>query len=89
MANDKLGYFSVFGFLGRYLYFGRCGVLPVSFLYCLYRVSKNRKNFGGVSKSMMKNNKSCEKLVLFYVSIYSYSPLSQQYMLFLLDDYPL
>ena len=100
MANDKLGYFSVFGFLGRYLYFGRYCVLPVSFLYrscivpisflyCLYRVSKNRKNFGGVSKSMMKNNKSCEKLVLFYVSIYSYSPLSQQYMLFLLDDYPL
>jgi len=29
---SKLGYFSVFGFLGRYLYFGRCGVLPVSFL---------------------------------------------------------
>ena len=37
---SKLGYFSVFGFLGRYLYFGRCGVLPVSFLYRFYREGK-------------------------------------------------
>ena len=42
MANDKLGYFSVFGFLGRYLYFGRCGVLPVSFLYRFYREGKGK-----------------------------------------------
>ena len=37
---NKLGYFSIFGFLGRYLYFGRCGVLPVSFLYRFYREGK-------------------------------------------------
>jgi len=40
MANDKLGYFSVFGFFGRYLYFGQCCVLPVSFLYRFYREGK-------------------------------------------------
>ncbi len=56
MANDKLGYFSVFGFLGRYLYFGRCCVIPISFLYRFYREGKGKvrgekfsKNIGDVN----------------------------------------